>query len=103
MKYHGYAAVALAAALSLPAGPGRAEEQATEAEAIEEPHFGMDTADEYVVEPGDTLARIAQDHLGAKDLWPHIAEANGIDDPKKLRVGQKLQIPKRKASWFEEP
>ncbi|HKJ23867.1 MAG TPA: LysM domain-containing protein [Myxococcota bacterium] len=95
-----------AATLLVPAAAARADHHEGMAEpekaAAEEPHFGMDTADEYVVEPGDTLAQIAQDHFGSKDLWKHIAEANGIDDPRQLRVGQKLQIPKRKAEWLEE-
>jgi len=107
-----------AAALLLPVGAawaahhetGHASEKGESAEAMEEsreameePHVGMDTADQYVVEPGDTLAQIAQDHLGAKDLWHHIAEANGIDDPRQLAVGQKLTIPKRKAEGLQKP
>ena len=97
-----------AAALLLPAGAARAAHhesghEEAEKEPAEEPHFGMDTADLYVVRPGDTLGQIAQDHLGSKDLWPHIAEANGIDDPKQLPAGRKLTIPKRKAEWLQEP
>jgi nucleoid-associated protein YgaU len=48
---------------------------------------------EYVVKQGDTLAEIAKDELGSADEWKQIASANGIDDPEKLRVGQKLKIP----------
>jgi len=48
---------------------------------------------EYVVEEGDTLAEIAEKELGSADEWKVIASANGIDDPKTLRVGQKLKIP----------
>jgi len=78
------------------------EKAAPAEEAAAEPHLGMDTPDGYVVQPGDTLARIAQDHLGAAELWRHIAEANDIDDPKALRVGQRLRIPEREADWLVE-
>ena len=55
---------------------------------------------EYVVEPGDTLAGIAEKELGSADKWQVIARANGIEDPASLRVGQKLQIPRDRA-WDE--
>ncbi|MBR1835849.1 MAG: LysM peptidoglycan-binding domain-containing protein [Kiritimatiellae bacterium] len=46
----------------------------------------------YVVQSGDILGRIAQKHgVSTKAL----AEANGISDPSKIRVGQKLKIPPR--------
>ena len=48
---------------------------------------------EHVVQKGDTLAEIAQEKLGSADKWREIARANDIDDPKQLRVGQRLQIP----------
>lgn len=55
---------------------------------------GSDGGD-YTVEEGDTLAEIAKQELGAADQWQQIARANDIDDPKQLRVGQKLKIPAR--------
>lgn len=97
----GVGVLAIAALLAPPPAALAASKATSEAPA-EEPHFGMDTPDEYVVAPGDTLSQIAQDHLGSKGLWPHIAEANGIDDPTRLRVGQVLRIPKRQAEWFAE-
>lgn len=51
--------------------------------------------DQYVVEKGDTLAEIAKRKLGSEDEWEKIAHANGIDDPKALRVGQRLSIPSK--------
>lgn len=43
----------------------------------------------YVVQPGDTLYRIAQDHgMTVSDLMA----ANRIDDPSQLRVGQSLAV-----------
>jgi nucleoid-associated protein YgaU len=47
------------------------------------------TADTYVVVAGDTLFRIATKHgVKPKDL----ARWNGIKDPRRLRVGQKLKL-----------
>lgn len=50
---------------------------------------------DYVVQQGDTLETIAEQKLGTAEKWRLIAEANGIDDPRSLRVGQKLKIPAR--------
>lgn len=44
----------------------------------------------YTVQPGDTLWAIGQ-RFGVD--WRRIAEANGISDPRKLAVGQKLVMP----------
>ena len=44
----------------------------------------------YIVEPNDTLSKIAQDHnVSVEDL----IDLNSIDDPSVLRVGQELLIP----------
>ncbi|MEX3844712.1 N-acetylmuramidase domain-containing protein [Paraburkholderia sp. BR10882] len=48
----------------------------------------------YVVQPGDTLSGIAQ-QKGV--TWQAIAQANCIGDPRELRAGQTLKIPKRKS------
>jgi nucleoid-associated protein YgaU len=62
-----------------------------------QPTTGADTmrsaGTQYVVEKGDTLAKIAEKKLGSAEKWKEIARANGIDDPETLRVGQKLSIP----------
>ncbi|HWB72286.1 MAG TPA: LysM domain-containing protein, partial [Egibacteraceae bacterium] len=42
---------------------------------------------------GDTLISIAEDVYGDRGKWRLIAEANGIDDNNRLRVGQRLRIP----------
>lgn len=47
----------------------------------------------YTVQPGDTLAQISKHLLGSASRWQEIAKANGISDPRKLRVGQELTIP----------
>lgn len=49
----------------------------------------------YTVEPGDTLSHIALHYYGSagRSSYMKIAEANGISDPNKIQVGQKLKIP----------
>ena len=48
---------------------------------------------EYIVKPGDTLSKIATSKLGAAGQWRVIAELNGIVNPNRIRVGQRLQLP----------
>lgn len=48
---------------------------------------------EYVVRAGDTLSKIAAVKLGAAGKWRIIAELNGIVNPNRIRVGQRLQLP----------
>lgn len=45
------------------------------------------------VRPFDTLPLIAHEEYGDPNLWRHIAEANGLDDPLSLKPGQILSIP----------
>ncbi len=47
----------------------------------------------HTVARGDTLSAIAQRYLGDSNKWRVIAEANGITDPRTLKVGQPLVIP----------
>lgn len=51
---------------------------------------------EEKVKAGDTLWAMAEQHYGDGTKWKLIAAANGITDPKKLQVGQVIQIPKLK-------
>ncbi len=44
------------------------------------------------VRQGETLAGIAYDEYGDPTLWRHIAQANAIRDPRRLRAGQALLI-----------
>jgi len=50
----------------------------------------------YTVQSGDTLSEIAQKFYGdgSRDSYMKIAQANGLDNPDLIRVGQKLQIPR---------
>jgi len=52
---------------------------------------------EYTVQKGDSLSRIAKNLLGDANAWKHIFEANRetLDDPDKIYPGQVLRIPPR--------
>lgn len=51
--------------------------------------------EEYTVQAGDTLSRIAERKYGDPNLYPLIARANPKVKPSMLRVGTKLTIPTR--------
>ena len=54
-----------------------------------------DASQWHVVQPGDTLSKIAVHYYGDATLYPKIFDANRdqLTDPNKIRVGQKLRIP----------
>jgi nucleoid-associated protein YgaU len=57
---------------------------------------GADTgAGTYTVQPGDTLSKIAKEHLGNANAYMKIFEANKdqLTDPDKIKPGQVLKIP----------
>lgn len=47
-----------------------------------------------VVKAGDTISSIAGEFYGDPGLWRTIADANGLDDPRRLQPGMRLTIPK---------
>ncbi len=47
----------------------------------------------HTVYPGDNLWSIAQQYLGDGNRWREVADANGLENPSLLKVGQKLLIP----------
>jgi nucleoid-associated protein YgaU len=47
----------------------------------------------YTVAAGDTLSKISLKFYGSANHYDKIAEANGIDNPNLIRVGQELEIP----------
>lgn len=51
------------------------------------------TMKEYVVVSGDTLGKISQKVYGSSAKWKKIAQFNGINNPKLLKVGMTLRIP----------
>jgi LysM repeat protein len=66
-----------------PTPDGQATQQPT-------PRPTRDAPSTYTVKSGDTLAGIASVY---GTTWQELAELNGIDDPRRLRVGQELQLP----------
>jgi len=54
----------------------------------------FETLRDFIVQQHDTLAKIADRVYGDASLWRRIAEANGIDNVRKLTPGIKLKIPK---------
>ena len=53
------------------------------------------SATTYTVKAGDTLSKIAKDHLGDANAYTAIFEANRdqLSDPDKIKPGQVLKIP----------
>jgi nucleoid-associated protein YgaU len=49
----------------------------------------------YTVKSGDTLSKIAKDHLGDANAYMRIFDANKdqLNDPDKIKPGQVLKIP----------
>lgn len=85
--------------MGAPSGEARSGKDAPGSRAVgERSRHGGDAASsqgarEYTVQKGDTLAELAQRFMGSAEGWRELAKENGIDDPKKLRVGQRLTIP----------
>ena len=48
----------------------------------------------HVVKKGETLMSIARKEYGTADRWQDIAIHNGINDPRHLRPGKRLKLPK---------
>lgn len=47
----------------------------------------------YIIAKGDTLAKIARDHLGDAKLADVLADYNGLSETRYLFVGQRIQLP----------
>lgn len=54
---------------------------------------GAKAARTYTVRAGDTLWAIAVRYYGDGSKWRRVADANGVRDPRKLRIGHVLTIP----------
>lgn len=77
-----------------PAGPAAAPADAAAAAA---PAPAQPAVDAYVVEPGDTLSRIASKKYNDANKWKTIYDANRgqLPTPEAVRVGQTLMIPRQ--------
>jgi len=82
-------------AASTPAPPTPAK--AVAAAAVKQ---GSNPTGTYQVMAGDTLAKIAK-KFGTKA--EALAKLNSINDPKKLKVGMKLQVPGEASAKVESP
>jgi hypothetical protein len=61
---------------------------------LDELHLSSpDRTHTHVVEQGDTLSRIATRHYERPGEWRPIAEANRLDDPRRLAPGRFLTVP----------
>ncbi|MGE8319272.1 MAG: FecR domain-containing protein [Comamonas sp.] len=49
---------------------------------------------QHVVQPGDTLQRIAQRYLQDPQQWPELGRVNSVRNPRQLPVGSVILIPK---------
>jgi nucleoid-associated protein YgaU len=56
---------------------------------------GAGTSQTYTVKPGDTLSKIAKEHLGDANAYMDIFNANKdqLQDPDKIKPGQVLKMP----------
>jgi hypothetical protein len=52
-----------------------------------------DEAGRHLIKSGESLSQIAAGKYRDPAQWRRIAEANGIDDPRKVAAGMKLRIP----------
>lgn len=57
----------------------------------------------YRVQPGDTLASIAQRFMNDRDQFYGLARYNGIDVPRQLQVGQSIRIPGKQPRVMPAP
>ena len=58
-----------------------------------DPRHSADVVKIHVVIQGDTVSSLAQQYYENPQLWRPIAIENSLDDPRKLKTGQKLHIP----------
>ncbi|HEX8865376.1 MAG TPA: peptidase M23 [Lentzea sp.] len=49
--------------------------------------------DSHTLTAGDSLQSLAYQAYGNPELWRHIAEANDIDDPMRLKLGSTVLVP----------
>ena len=52
-----------------------------------------DRTHSHVVQQGDTLSRIAARYYKKSGEWRHVADANDIEDPRRIAVGAFFDIP----------
>jgi hypothetical protein len=63
-------------------------------QAAQTPQQSPNVEKSFVVRRGDTLASISQALYRSPAFWRELADANGIADPRRLRPGQVLTVPR---------
>ena len=63
-------------------------------QAMDPPRSSPTVEKSYLVRRGDTLSSIAAALYRQPDAWRELARANGITDPRDLRPGQVLTVPR---------
>ena len=56
----------------------------------------------YEVKRNDTLANIARQELGSAERWNEIRKLNGAVDPKKIKPGERIRLPRKPQSTARE-
>ncbi len=67
--------------------------RASAATATTPPATASRSCPTHMIQPGDTLGKIAAARLGNSRRWSEIAAANPGLDPKRLRVGTRITLP----------
>jgi len=87
----------VAAAKPAPSAPAAAEKAkpSTAVAKTSPPQSSKSEAQEYTIQPGDTLSHLAKKYYGDMLKWPKIYEANKqtVKNPHYIYIGQKLIIP----------
>lgn len=56
----------------------------------------------YEVKPNDTLGSISRRELGSSQHWQEIRKLNGNVDPQKMKVGDRIKLPRKPVSTSSE-
>ena len=76
-------------------GGGGKNNNNAEEESTEAPSEAVGEGQTYTVQSGDTLTTIAEKFYGDATAYDLIVDANNLDGPTGLRVGQELVIPEK--------
>lgn len=69
------------------------EDQSVHAEPVAEPVTEETPYQTYIIQKGDTLNRISLRNYGTKSYVKKICELNGIENPDRIKMGEKILLP----------
>jgi len=79
-----------------------AEKTAVVTTVAAQPESGLETGDRVQVRKGDSLWKLAEEHLGNGTRWPELARLNPeIEDPNLVRIGEWVRVPDEKREAAE--